>query len=243
MIARASRVRALIGDAHWLTDGSHKERLVSGFLEPRLPAGTQLGHGFALDLKSNSCSREIDIFVRDQSHSPPFFDEGHVNICDAASVIAFLEVKSTFDASSLADALGAVIATQSVIGKSRKAETVWRAICFSSCDPNKNLESIADTIIFQLKKLREVSGDKNPFSLAVLPTCIVCLENFCAFLSGRDNGSGGRLRLFKLEKMSFAAAVSDLLSHLYTLKGAARDTWLENEIDRICKNAPLVREF
>ena len=35
--ARAQRVRTLIGDAHWLSDGNHKEALLREFLRRYLP--------------------------------------------------------------------------------------------------------------------------------------------------------------------------------------------------------------
>lgn len=43
LIARASRVRQLIGSRHWLSDGHHKEMLVREFLKRYLPVTLEIG--------------------------------------------------------------------------------------------------------------------------------------------------------------------------------------------------------
>ena len=73
--ARANRIRLLIGDAHWLSDGMHKEQILEDFIATRLPDGMGTGHGFLLDLRADLCSNEIDLFVRNRVHCAPLLDE------------------------------------------------------------------------------------------------------------------------------------------------------------------------
>src|SRR4051812_43930803 len=44
--ASMDRVRHLIGEAHWLTDGEHKESVLRQVLRTRLPDSTAVGRGF-----------------------------------------------------------------------------------------------------------------------------------------------------------------------------------------------------
>ena len=62
----SDRVRDLIGNAHWLTDGHHKEHLLRSVLARHLPSGMVAARGFVLDPSSEGvCSTEQDILVVD----------------------------------------------------------------------------------------------------------------------------------------------------------------------------------
>jgi hypothetical protein len=128
--SRANRVRSLIGDAHWLSDGTHKERLIQEFLVPRLPTSLAVEHGFFLDLAADQVSNEIDLFVRDTSRTAPLLNESGLSICHPRAVLAYWEVKSDFRSNSLADALQLVANTQGLVERSREPAEVWRASCF-----------------------------------------------------------------------------------------------------------------
>lgn len=92
--ARASRVRALIGDRHWLTDGHHKEYIVRDFLSRHLSPRIHLSRGFICPPDpENRASGEIDILMSDFEVNPPWFNEGAVVIVAPASVLGRLHVK------------------------------------------------------------------------------------------------------------------------------------------------------
>jgi hypothetical protein len=67
-------VRDLIGSKHWLSDGHHKEFLLTALLERHLPAGTIAGRGFVIHPdEPDQCSTEQDILVVDSTREAPVF--------------------------------------------------------------------------------------------------------------------------------------------------------------------------
>ena len=66
--AQSQRVRDLIGDAHWLTDGFHKEFLLAEIIRRHLPGSHIAGRGFVVSPSHLEVrSREQDILVVDTS--------------------------------------------------------------------------------------------------------------------------------------------------------------------------------
>src|SRR5205809_700262 len=81
LISRAQRVRRLISDAHWLSDGLHKEELVRQFLHQYLPPSIRVSRGFVVPADSGSpVSREIDVLLTDSNGEPPWLNEGNLVI-------------------------------------------------------------------------------------------------------------------------------------------------------------------
>lgn len=73
LLSRASRVRNLIGDAHWLSDGHHKEELVRAYLVRHLPKAYRISRGFicSTDAKTR-VSPEIDVLITDEAAELPW---------------------------------------------------------------------------------------------------------------------------------------------------------------------------
>jgi hypothetical protein len=106
LTAQANRVRNLIGDRHWLSDGTHKEHLLASLLQRHLPATTLLAKGFVADLQQPAlCSMEQDLLVLDTSFEGPLFHQGGLVVASPDSVIATVSVKSTLRADSLRDTI------------------------------------------------------------------------------------------------------------------------------------------
>jgi len=243
LLARTNRVRALIGDAHWLSDGMHKERLVQAFVAARLPATLSADHGFVLDLAADECSPEIDVFVRDAAHSTPLLDESGITICHPLSVLAYCEVKSNFAAGSLASALQLIATTQKLICKSVDDARVWRAVCFMGCSESRTNQSYLDTISAQLAQACDSLGNRGENCCRYLPTAIMCLERFCAFIGPGSQGTRGRVRFFAAEQLSFAVGLADMLAHIYAHSGMHKFNPLDEAIEQIVRLSPDVREF
>lgn len=86
------RVRHLIGDAHWPTDGGWKESVLRSVLRRSLGSGVELGHGFFVT--ADRLSPQIDILAW-RSDAPVLFRDGSLVILPAHAVRAVIEVKST----------------------------------------------------------------------------------------------------------------------------------------------------
>lgn len=93
--SQSTRIRDLIGDSHWLTDGHHKEYLLTGLLRRHLPAGVLATRGFVVSpYEQNLCSREQDILIVDTLQESPIFHQGGIIVTFPQSVLASISVKT-----------------------------------------------------------------------------------------------------------------------------------------------------
>lgn len=243
LFARVDRVRSLIGDAHWATDGAHKESLLRTFIASRLPSTVAAGHGFLLDSATDACSREIDVLIRDCLHSAPLFDESGITICHPQSISAYIEVKSDFRADSLENALKLVSDTQKLVCASADAPNVWRGICFTGESSGRSDESLFETLVGKLTETCDSLTVAAAASVDYLPICILCLNRFCAFIGRGQGNSRCRLRYFATERLSFAVGMADMLSHVYARAGVLASQPLDESVERAVRVVPMSKEI
>ncbi len=106
LTTQANRVRFLIGDAHWLSDGHHKEYLLTSLLERHIPGSTLIGRGFVVDPSSPEVrSKEQDIMVIDTTSEAPLFNQGGLLVAQPHTVLATISVKSTMRADTIVDSV------------------------------------------------------------------------------------------------------------------------------------------
>lgn len=104
--AQADRVRNLIGDLHWLSDGHHKEYLLTTLLERHLPGNTLVGRGFVVDpTDPGAQSKEQDIIILDTTVEGPLFNQGGLLVSLPSGVLATISVKSTMSAQTISDSV------------------------------------------------------------------------------------------------------------------------------------------
>lgn len=99
--ALKDRVRYLIEDRHWQTDGEWKESVVKQVLRRYLPASVSVGRGFVVS--AENCSHQLDILIFDSS-KPVLFRDGDLAIVTPDAVVGIVEVKSRADSAILAKA-------------------------------------------------------------------------------------------------------------------------------------------
>lgn len=97
-----NRIRNLIGDAHWPSDGAWKESALRAVLRRYLPPSFTVGSGFILT--ADGISTQIDILICDDS-APILFRDGDFIISTADCVRAAIEVKTRLTRSQLVEAL------------------------------------------------------------------------------------------------------------------------------------------
>jgi hypothetical protein len=96
--AHSSRVRQLIGDAHWGHDGRHKEILLADMIRRHSPSPFVVSSGFVVSPNNAEVrSSEQDILVIDTSTEAPLFHQGDLVIVFPHTVIAAISVKSTMN--------------------------------------------------------------------------------------------------------------------------------------------------
>jgi hypothetical protein len=116
--AAMQRVRHLIGDRHWQTDGEHKESVLRQVLRERLPESVAVGRGFVCFPSPASVpkdsgmvrnaepvtSRQTDILVTSRSE-PCLYRDGDLVFVTPEAVRAMIEVKTGLDIASLGETL------------------------------------------------------------------------------------------------------------------------------------------
>jgi len=95
------RVRNLIGERHWQTDGEHKEEIIRSVLRVHLPETLRVGKGFVCyppsgylaPASEGSSSGQIDILITSK-HAPTLYKQDELVFVTTDSVRAIIEVKT-----------------------------------------------------------------------------------------------------------------------------------------------------
>ncbi|MBI4490435.1 MAG: hypothetical protein HY694_15235 [Deltaproteobacteria bacterium] len=85
------RVRHLIADSHWQTDGEWKESVLRQMLRRHLPEIAVVGRGFVVS--GDGATHQIDILIHDAS-KPVLFRDGDLAIVTPDAVLGIIEVKA-----------------------------------------------------------------------------------------------------------------------------------------------------
>jgi len=111
------RVRNIIGNAHWISDGTHKEAILQDVLKRFIPKKFAISSGFILANDGENCSRQLDIIIYDQA-SPILFKSDSLVIIPDQYVRAVIEVKTSLSVGSkLTDALENLYTVQSIMDR------------------------------------------------------------------------------------------------------------------------------
>jgi hypothetical protein len=122
--SQSTRIRDLIGDRHWLTDGHQKEYVLREALSRHVPASTIVSRGFVVHpTKAEHCSNEQDILIVDTHAEAPVFNQGGVIVVFPRSVLAAISVKTR-------------LTKQTLIESIRGLGSVRRVAKASGTDPN-----------------------------------------------------------------------------------------------------------
>lgn len=230
-MTRSMRVRSLIGERHWLSDGMYKEALVREFLTKYLEPGILIGRGFIKPGPADEWpSNEIDVLLADPAAHAPYFWEGGLLITPPSGVLGHIEVKSTLSTQSLKEAIARQDAIQRTLGP--RAASVWRGLFFFGPSSKRSLDDVANG-------LRDGISSVPYRDMACLPTAICVLGECVAFFSS-STGSPTRLRVFRSDGLDAACFFADLLSTVR--RGPAGEvSALDELIEQVAGGAVAVR--
>jgi len=99
--ALRDRVRQLIEDQHWQSDGEWKESVLRHVLRRHLPSSVAVGRGFVVT--TTDVSHQIDVLITDAS-KPVLFRDGDLAIVTPDAVVGIIEVKTSAQPSDVAEA-------------------------------------------------------------------------------------------------------------------------------------------
>ncbi len=150
MLIMKDRIRQLIKNSHWLTDGEWKESILRTVLKRHLPSNLGVGRGFVLTTQGSS--KQIDVLIYDKNY-PIIFKDGDLVFIEANAVRGIVEVKSTGTNDSLNKGFESLCANAECINLAR---TVDRGIFvgFFAFDSSENVE------IQILEKLQKNTKEK-----------------------------------------------------------------------------------
>src|SRR5690554_4997863 len=100
--ALRDRVRFLIGDRHWPTDGGWKESVLRAAIRTHLGRGTGIAHGFVAN--GEDVSPQVDIILY-RADAPLLFQDGNLAIVPTEAVTGIIEVKSRLNGRTLREGL------------------------------------------------------------------------------------------------------------------------------------------
>lgn len=137
--ATKDRVRNLIGNRHWLTEGTYKEIILRNAIERHLPENLKTCTGFVCT--DEHISTQIDLLVIDKS-AFTLFKESNLVIVTPSAVRAIIEVKTTLDSPSDIQRTLTKLAENSTLSQDRLApEPFWAGLFVfeSTVDRQKEL--------------------------------------------------------------------------------------------------------
>lgn len=228
--SQANRVRDLIGDSHWLSDGHHKEYLLQGLLERHLPAGMIAARGFSVSSQDDNLrSTEQDILIVDVSQEAPLFTQGGLVIAFPRMVRAAVSVKTTLDDATVPDTVAGLNILRNVCKDEIDTRMIWCGGYFFEVDtpPAKNPALVAGYVRKGMKDkpaLKSITPREHPHPRA---PDMLCSAKSLAFridhghTTGESTASPARLTGYECGELATALFIAGLLDHLARCRGLA----------------------
>jgi len=157
--ALKNRIRYLMDDPHWLTDGEWKESILRQILKRQLPEDVGVGRGFIIT--DQRCSKQIDILVYNTAY-PMVFRDGDLVFLHPDAVYAMMSVKSTADNSVVSKAIDELLYNLEVLYSGfrhpRRINMGWDGVAAffsyeSSANPTKVLSILKEKAAGNAKQI------------------------------------------------------------------------------------------
>ena len=240
LAAQANRIRQLIGSAHWLSDGNHKEAILRTFLRKYLPPSTYVGTGFVLNSSANRViSPQIDVLICDLSRQTPFLLEEELLITPPKALLAHIEVKSNLTSQIAKTAIANIFTTRAA--GSNLTTSPWSGAVFFASESDDSARvakwiknALIESIAASLPEIRA-----NQYVSA--PICLIAVGTFVAFID-KINEKGARMRFFAAGDKSLAFGLLDLISSVRGRLGGSHT----EDIDLLAldtASAPLILDL
>jgi hypothetical protein len=218
--SQSSRVRQLIGDAHWGHDGRHKEVLLQALVRRHCPSTVLVSSGFVVSQNDPEIlSSEQDILVVDTTTEAPLFNQGDLVIVFPHTVMAAISVKSTMSDATINSVVDGLATVRNVASECNKEpQRIWCGGFFYTLgagysDPSLAYSSLKRHIL--AGPARKPTVDHGlPHVLG--PDVIASAEALC-FLLDYENSEGAtsaKIRGYDCQGMATAVFLSCLLEHM-----------------------------
>ena len=193
-----NRIRNLMDNPHWLTDGEIKEAILRNVIKRYMPENIKVGKGFIFS--DDRCSSQIDILIYDTAY-PVLFKEGDLVFVTPDAVKGIIEVKSLANSNVLVNAFEKLANNASLINDTN---------CFIGLF-SYEVESLRHQTVLEKLQLK-VNGNMNNIINHV------CLgeTNFYKFWFDSPNNNINEVKkwhAYELEKLAPAYFINNLLNY------------------------------
>lgn len=151
-----NRVRDLIDDKHWLSDGEFKEAILRNVLKRNLPSNLSIGTGFVINSQTKEISSQIDLIIYENEY-PPLFIEGDFILIESKGVKGIIEVKTKLNNNQIKDVLEKINENVRVIKGWNKNSKLKFTGLFSYDYEGFKIDEINDTELVE----KEIEKAKN----------------------------------------------------------------------------------
>lgn len=204
LAAKAKRVRNLIGDRHWYTDGAFKEALLLEAIRQRLPAGVEAKRGFVLSRELTECSTEQDCVIADRMAGVPVFEAVDFHLVQPQRVVALLSAKTTLKKGEFLDAMEGIASALRIVAADPLAANPFLAAFFFDEDSHVKDETLVEWIKelvpavgWPICRKDPVDGDQ-----VLGPLWLFTLHDRCMRLDHVDESP--RIRIYSIRNVAAA---------------------------------------
>lgn len=215
--SRQDRVRNLIGDAHWLTDGHHKESILRDLLRAHAPSAVLFGTGFVLSEGLSDCSREQDILGVDTWTEMPLLVNGDLIVATHHQVLVAISVKTEFDAGTLRDSLRCLLSSPA-------ASHCWLGAYFFPAKPVPPSERLARSVAGAYAKLVATDGARPTFTLRIS-------DNTLGVVAADPDAQTARAMTYNCGGTATAYFLARAMAHITARRGTSFGA-LADELDQ-----------
>lgn len=226
---QSTRVRDLIGDAHWLSDGRHKEALLAELLRRHVPTGVHVSSGFIVSPFDDSrCSTEQDILLIDTLIEQPVFTQNGLAITFPRNVLATISVKTKLQNKETCDAIKGLHSAHDIIQNESQPVDVWFGAYFFG--PSPEVDNKQGKLYEYVRESLKLGTDEE-----IDPRCIHLLATAdryaCRFQhqNRQDNlASDTRVSAFDCGETSTSFFLAHLLDHIANRRGVPDSQFLDS---------------
>lgn len=144
MEALKDRVRFLISDSHWPTDGEWKESVLRTVIRRSAPKTLSVGRGFVVS--GERSSTQLDILIYDNTH-PVLYRDGDLVFVSPAACRAVIEVKSSINSANFSESCNKLGSVANLVRRSPGGRRTFIGLFSyeSRVRPNRALEILAES--------------------------------------------------------------------------------------------------